>query len=245
MFVTRLHTDIDVYQRFQQEYQASGQLAPSILGLCDNVDYCLPPTMCYHTFGQYRGRSVGHNGVDVVTAKGKAFRFESRYATSLERLWDFTIREVVFLGERAEVLEARQRLMGRVFALIDELGLSGWCEVGNDPFFCEPDGDASRASAQRFMELKYELRLNAGTDRSIAVGSFNFHDDFFGTRFGITLESGSPTASGCAGFGIERLVHAYACQHGADPADWPSSVSGAIRGWPGWGGTGQEWSCRS
>lgn len=230
MFVTRLHTDIDIYRRFQEEYQQHGQLDPTMLKLCGNLDYCLPPTMCFHTFGHYRGRQVGIDGLDVVTAKGKAFRFESRYATSLERLWDFTIREMVFLGARAEVLRARRQLMATVFAFIEELGLSGRCEVGNDPFFCDPDTDYERVAAQRFMELKYELQLNAGVGRSIAVGSFNFHDTFFGERFGISLATGKPTVSGCAGFGIERLVHAFACQHGLDPGDWPSSVTAGISG---------------
>lgn len=226
MFVTRLHSDVDVYRDFQQEYRQAGRLIPEALGQCRNVDYCLPPTMCFHTFGHYRG-SLAADDLHVVTAKGKSFRFESRYATTMERLWDFTIREVVFLGDRAPVLEARKRLMDRVFAFIAELGLAAECEVGNDPFFCEPDGDVGRVSTQRLLELKYELRLPVSADRSIAVGSFNFHDSFFGKAFAISRPSGDPAMSGCAGFGIERLVYAFLCQYGMDQRSWPPAVGAA------------------
>ncbi len=226
MFVTRLHSDVDVYREFQQEYRQAGRLVPEMLRQCRNVDYCLPPTMCFHTFGHYRG-TLAADDLQVITAKGKSFRFESRYATTMERLWDFTIREVVFLGNRAPVVAARKRLMDRVFAFIAELGLAARCEVANDPFYCEPDGEVGRVSTQRLLELKYELRLPVSADRSIAVGSFNFHDNFFGQAFAISQPAGEPAVSGCAGFGIERLVYAFLCQYGLDQRTWPPAFAGA------------------
>lgn len=228
MFVTRLHADIDVYHDFQREYRAAGRLDPRVLGHCDNVDYCLPPTMCFHTFGQYRGRTIGSDGVTVITAKGKSFRFESRYAASIERLWDFTIRETVVLGPRSEVLAARRRLMDRALEFVESLGLSGHCEVGNDPFFCEPGATPARTSSQRLMELKYELRLTIAGGRTVAAGSFNRHDDFFGRSFGIRLANGDTTSSACTGFGIERFVYAFLSQYGPDTAQWPAHVAAAV-----------------
>lgn len=227
MFVTRLHSDVDTYREFHESYRRSGRLPESVLSLCDGVDYCLPPTMCFHTFGQHRAATVDidHGGV-VVTSRGKSFRFESRYAISLERLWDFTIREIVFMGVHDFVLKARQEFMAAVFDLVDELGLSGHCEVANDPFFCGAE-TAERVSAQRLMELKYELRLDIGDGRTVAAGSFNFHGDFFGKSFAIEGSGGNPVDSGCVGFGLERLAFAFVCQHGPDPAEWPSDVRSA------------------
>jgi seryl-tRNA synthetase len=219
MFVTRLHEDLEVYRDFQSSYQRDGRLDSALLRHCHEVDHCLPPTMCYHTFGHYRDRVFGA-GPHVVTSRGKSFRHESRYARGLERLWDFTIRETVFLGDRSQVLDARERLMELVFALLDELGMVGFCEVGNDPFFVGEDTSA-RTWSQRMLELKYEVRLQVSPDRTVAVGSFNFHDDFFGRNFNITRDGTEPLASGCAGFGLERLLFAVLCQHGPDPAGWP------------------------
>jgi seryl-tRNA synthetase len=222
MFVTRLRNDVDVYRAFQHGYAGAG-IDSTVLDLAGNVDYCLPPTMCYHTFQQYSGRELAADRLHVVTSRGKSFRFEAGYATTLERLWDFTIREIVFLGSREDVLNARELFMRKVFAFVDALGLSGSCEVGNDPFFCGAD-TSQRIWSQRLMELKYELRLDVAPEKTIAVGSFNFHDDLFGRAFAIDHGGGGPIRSGCVGFGLERLVYAFLCQYGLERDDWPDRV---------------------
>jgi hypothetical protein len=225
MFVTRLHNDMDVYRAFMKEYEGNPQITSGVFAHCRNHDYCLPPTMCYHSYHQHRGRQL--EGDIVVTARGKSFRFESRYSSGLERLWDFTIREIVFMGRQEFVLECRQHFMRQAFSLMDELGLSGSCEVANDPFFVNTD-TAGKIGSQRMMELKYELNLNVGPDDAIAVGSFNYHGNFFGQNFRITRETGKPVATGCVGFGLERLVYAFLCQHGLDSNEWPQAVRSAL-----------------
>ena len=227
MFVTRLHNDIDVYRNFLERYGGRG-LDSAVLRSCENVDYCLPPTMCYHTFQQHSGRTLDGDRLHVVTSRGKSFRFEAGYATTLERLWDFTIREIVFMGARQQVIEARDRFMRKIFRFMEDLGLSGCCEVGNDPFFGGTDA-SEQIWSQRLLELKYELRLDVAPDRSIAVGSFNFHDDLFGRRFGIDHGTDGPVRSGCVGFGLERLVYAFLCQFGTDAAAWPATVREGVR----------------
>jgi seryl-tRNA synthetase len=184
--------------------------------------------MCYHTFNQYAGGRLAIP-VAVVTARGKSFRYEGRYHASLERLWDFTIREIVFLGERAEVLACRQRFLERAVELVERLGLSGRCEVATDPFFGAADS-ADRTSAQRLLELKYELRLDVAPDSTIAVGSFNFHDQHFSTAFGITGRDGELLWSGCVGFGLERLAYAFVCQYGLDQSGWPAEFRSDFTG---------------
>lgn len=221
MFVTRLHNDIDVYQAFRSEYAAEKRITRNLFTHCQNHDYCLPPTMCYHTYHQLRDSVVPANR--VVTAKGKSFRFEAKYYRGLERLWDFTIREIVFLGSREFVLESRESFMRASFALMEEFGLRGFGEVANDPFFVTQD-TAGKIFNQRMMELKYELRLNVDCDRTIAAASFNFHEQFFGDAFKMAREDKSTVVTGCVGFGIERLVYAFLCQFGLDRSQWPEAV---------------------
>lgn len=226
MFVTRLHGDVDTYHGFQRDYGVGGRpLDADVLATCDDVELCLPPTMCFHTFSQFSGTRLGALENRVVTARGKAFRFESRYATSLERLWDFTIREIVLLGSRTFVLEQRQTVIDAVCDMVGRLGLSATCEVANDPFFTEDT--SGKIVAQRLLELKYELRLALADGGSLAAGSFNYHDDFFSSRFGI-MQGDEAARSGCVGIGLERFAYAFVCQHGTDPADWPPSVRTAL-----------------
>lgn len=218
MFVTRLHNDADGYDDFLAACEDCGGLPPNLFEFCGNDDYCLPPTMCYHTFQQMAGRRL--ISAEAVTARGKSFRYESRYHRGLARLWDFTIREIVFFGDRPFVLDARQRVMNDAFTLMEELRLSGYCSVANDPFFGGGDA-ATRIAAQQMMALKYELRLDIGPQETIAVGSFNLHERHFTDAFDIASTADEATFSGCVGFGLERLTYAFVCQHGSDPQGWP------------------------
>ncbi len=213
MFVTRLHNDVDVYRAFLADYEGQKHISPSVFSYCHNHDFCLPPTMCYHTFHQLRDRRIEDNL--VVTSRGKSFRFESKYSSGLERLWDFTIREIVFLGTREFVLSSRQQFMRHAQALVEELGLCGYCEIAHDPFFVGPQ-TVDKILSQKLMELKYELRIQVDPHKSIAVGSFNYHDTFFGQRFQLSQDGKTPLVTGCVGFGLERLVYAFLCQHGLD-----------------------------
>lgn len=227
MFATRLRADVDTYREFVGDLRAGADIGAEILDRCAEVAYCLPPTMCYHTFNQFAGRALPPE-LSVVTARGKSFRHEARYHRTLARLWDFTIREIVFFGSRDEVLTARARFLDRIHDVVDVLELSGRCEVASDPFFCAADSGA-RSSSQRLLELKYELQLDIGPDEAIAVGSFNFHERFFGQSFDITLADGHTIPhTGCVGFGLERLAFAVICQHGVDAAAWPAGMRQAL-----------------
>ncbi|MFF1832862.1 hypothetical protein ACFVXE_01385 [Streptomyces sp. NPDC058231] len=226
MFVSRLHGDADAYRGFLDTIADGGDLSEGLRAHGGGFDHCLPPTMCFHTYHQYADRPLP-SGSLVVTSRGKSFRHESRYSRSLERLWDFTIREIVFLGSPEFVLGARTRLMERTYALVESLGLGGRCEVAGDPFFLN-DATAARAWSQRLLELKYELRLPLDGERDVAVGSFNYHEQLFGKSFGIRSSTDEAVFTGCAGFGLERFAYAFLCRHGVDPADWPAAVREAV-----------------
>ncbi|MFF3411787.1 hypothetical protein ACFYW8_37605 [Streptomyces sp. NPDC002742] len=231
MLVSRLHGDVDSYDAFLHTLAGSvgeedGNLVAALRAHTGDTDHVLPPTMCFHTYHQYAdGPPPAPN--TVVTSRGKVFRYESRYRRSLERLWDFTIREIVFLGSPEFVLTSRSRLMERAFAFTESLGLGGRCEVAGDLFFLNRAA-ADRAWSQRLLEMKYELRLPLDDERDVAVASFNYHEQFFGKSFGICVDGERPVFTGCAGFGLERLAYAFLCRHGVGPARWPAHVRAAV-----------------
>lgn len=230
MFATRLHADIDIYREFLGALPGAAgerELEQLVLDHCDSAEYSLPPTMCYHTFQQFAQQNLD-SGSAVVTARGKSFRHEGRYRDGMERLWDFTIREIVFLGPREFALSCRDRFLRLTAELFDELDLMGHCEIADDPFLGDAPADES-AAAQRMLELKYEMRLSVAPDRTVAVASFNRHDRHFTEPFGIGLADGGDAHSACVGFGLERLAYAVLCQHGIDPSTWPPLLRGPVR----------------
>lgn len=228
MFASRLHADLDSYQDFLADLPAwtpEAELAGLLLAHSRDADFCLPPTMCYHTFHQLADAPLA-GGDRVVTARGSSFRHEHRYHAGLERLWDFTIREVVFLGTRQFAADCRERFLAAAVALFDELDLAGHCEVAHDPFFGDSARTGPAISSQRLLSLKYEARLAVAPDRDIAVASFNRHETRFGEAFGISGPDGEPVHTACVGFGLERLMYAVLCQHGPDPERWPEPLRG-------------------
>lgn len=184
--------------------------------------HALSPAVCFHTYALLANQTLASSS--IVTARGRCFRYESKNIQTLERLWDFTMREVIFVGPRTWVDEQRARCIEEVKALIGALGLDAWIETANDPFF------ATAFVAKRYHQLmtraKYELRLglpDADPNRSVAAASFNVHGDFFGRSFGIT-SGGESACTGCLAFGIERWVWALYSQLGPDMAIWPAPV---------------------
>jgi seryl-tRNA synthetase len=221
MFVARLHADLDSYTAFLCDDDIARGDFGGLLAYCADVEYCLPPTMCFHTYHQLRDTPLRSDSL-VITSRGKSFRYESRYHRTLERLWDFTIREIVFLGSRDFVLDCRRRFLDASIALVEELGLTGYCETANDPFFLGES--AQHAWSQRLLELKYELRLGVDQEEAVAVASFNFHERFFGDSFAIGHADGGAVHTACVGFGLERFAYAFLCHHGLEPHAWPNDM---------------------
>ena len=216
-FLHHLHNDINNYVNFKEFYNENDTIDKTLLG---KTDYCLPPTMCYHTYRQLEGKKISNS---VFTAKGKAFRYENKYANTIERLWDFTIRETVFFGSYAYVSDIKHKIMKFAQDLVNELDLTGFYRNANDPFFMDENA-AHKAKFQKKLDSKVELCLNIRTDKTIAVGSINFHDSFFCRNFDIKKDGDGEFVSGCTGFGLERFVYAFVCQHGLDSKKWPLSI---------------------
>ncbi|MGH9201744.1 MAG: hypothetical protein ACRD2A_10980 [Vicinamibacterales bacterium] len=188
--------------------------ATSIVGDANGRSYCLSPAVCYHAYEQFTGQRFDRP--HTITAESPCFREADRKTGGAGRLWEFTMREVVFVGAPAWVTACRDEWMSRTSHFAASLGLNGSLEPATDPFF----GDAGRGKRllQQLKELKYELRLPVAQDR-LPVASFNLHETFFGQRFAMTLPDGTDAHSACVAFGLERWVLAFLEQHGLAAAN--------------------------
>ena len=110
---------------------------------------------------------------------------------------------------------------------LTEVGLAYRVESANDPFFI---GEfRQQALFQSAFQLKYEIRAQLPFSVStLAVGSYNYHQDFFGRNLNITLPDGSPVHTGCVAFGLERIALAFLAQFGLDTEQWPEAVRKAF-----------------
>ncbi len=99
--------------------------------------------------------------------------------------------------------------------------------TASDPFFVAPDALA-KTYFQLSSETKYEVSLPLPDGSRLAVGSLNYHTDFFGRAFNVSVENSGPMHSVCIAFGLERWVHAFLAQHGTDEKQWPAPVRRAM-----------------
>jgi seryl-tRNA synthetase len=154
---------------------------------------------------------------------GKCFRYEASNLRDLRRLWDFTMREVVFLGGREQVLEKRARGVDLVGEFLESHRIAAEIRTASDPFFIAPDAVA-KTYFQLSSDTKYEVAAALPNGQRLAVGSLNYHTDFFGRAFDVTVDGGGYMHSVCIAFGLERWVYAFLVQHGNDPRAWPEPV---------------------
>jgi seryl-tRNA synthetase len=222
-FATHLHTDLDAIDHFAREAGCNedGELHAPPDSFAP-VKALLSPAVCYHLYFALADQTLPEGGV-TATAVGNCFRHEAINLTSLERLWNFTMREVIFVGLKEFVLDNREVARQRMAKFFEQIGLAYRVESANDPFFI---GEFRKQVAfQSAFQLKYEIRARLPfNDSTLAVGSYNYHQDFFGRRLNIRLPDGSPAHTGCVAFGLERIVYAFLAQFGLDPLNWPEPV---------------------
>ena len=176
------------------------------LGKCSPVREVLTPAACYHFYVLFQGASLESSL--YLTTVATCFRREAYYRP-LERQWNFTMREIVCIGTAEEVKEFLASHRARLERFFSKIDLPIAWQNATDPFF-----DPSRNPkfiAQKLDPVKTEIVFGG----ELAIGSINFHRNFFGETFGIRRE-GEAAFSGCVAFGVERWLFALLSRFGPD-----------------------------
>jgi seryl-tRNA synthetase len=224
-FASHLREDLEVIDGFRARHDSLDGLDDHALSDMVTPEVCLSPAVCYHIYHLHQNQTLPVHGTAHGVC-GSCFRYEAGNTSDLRRLWDFTMREVVFMGTREDVLQRRQTGIEKVADLLDQHRLAGEIRTASDPFFVAPDA-AAKTYFQLSSETKYEISLLLPASERIAVGSLNYHTDFFGRAFTIDVDGRGPMHSVCIAFGLERWVHAFLAQHGEHPEHWPAIVRDA------------------
>lgn len=187
--------------------------------LLQMTDVALAPAACYPLYPTCAGTLPP--GGRHVTLMGWAYRHEPSIEPT--RMRAFRVRELVRLGRPEEVTTWRDHWMAHGVDLLRALGLPAELQVAADPFF----GRAGKmlAAGQIEQRLKFEVVVPVISDeKPTACCSFNYHQDKFGSVFGIHSADGAVAHSGCLGYGMERVTIALFRTHGFDVSEWPSDV---------------------
>jgi len=181
----------------------------------------LVPAACYPAYPAIAQRGRLPKG-GLTLDLGPSYVFRNEPSGDPARLQMFHQYEMVRMGEAEEVLDWRETWMRRASNILAEVGLNYTLDTATDPFFGR--GGKLLAKAQREQRLKFELLAPIASPQPTAVTSFNYHQEHFGSAFGIQLHDGRVASTACLGFGSERITLALFKAHGMDIKAWPASV---------------------
>jgi hypothetical protein len=158
----------------------------------------------------------------VFYVTGKCFRNEGANIEELNRLNEFTMSEIVFIGTDELIREGIARAKRLWEFWIKIFNLNCKIETANDSFF------AGNYKKLKFFQLignaKEEFKLLLPhSDKYIAAASANYHRTQFTKRYNIKSDKGY-CHSACIAFGIERLTYALLCQKGIDIDKWDQAT---------------------
>jgi len=177
----------------------------------DGVKDVLTPAACYHFYVQFRGHEL--QSAKYVTARANCFRREAYYSP-LQRQWSFAMREIVCIGTADEVKDFLSRYQDKCEQFFKDIGLPVEFQNATDPFF-NPSKNP-KYILQKLDPVKTEMVYQ--TD--LAIGSINFHRNYFGEAFEISRD-GKEAFSGCVAFGLERWIYAWLHHFGFEEHNWP------------------------
>jgi len=180
----------------------------------------LTPAACYPVYPMLADAALPPQGrlIDVMS-----YCFRHEPSDDPARMQSFRMHEQVRAGNEESVIAWRERWVPRAEAFTAALGLDGRVELASDPFFGR--GGTMLAVNQRDRRLKLEIVVPiASEERPTPIISLNYHEDHFGTAFGIVTADGRPAHTSCVGFGLERMALALFRRHGFDRPAWPASV---------------------
>ena len=185
------------------------------------TDLVLTPAACYPLYPLVAARgAVPANGVAFDVAS-YCFRRETSHEPG--RLQSFRMREYVCVGTPESALAFRKRWIERASDLAQRLALPYRLAAASDPFF----GRAGKmmAMSQVEQELKFELLIPVNSEEEpTACMSFNYHQDHFGTTWGLRTDAKEVAHTACVAFGLDRLGLALFATHGLDLQKWPASA---------------------
>jgi len=189
------------------------------------VDLVLSPAACYPVYPMAASRGAVPLGGLRFDVACDCFRREP--SKHLDRLQSFRMREFVCIGSAQEVVRFRARWQDHAQRLADELSLPYRIAAASDPFFGRVGQVMAVAQIQQ--SLKFELLIPVySAEQPTACMSFNYHQDHFGTTWGLRDEGGAVVHTGCVAFGMDRLAVALFRTHGLDTGKWPAAVRKAL-----------------
>ncbi|MDO8281294.1 MAG: hypothetical protein Q7U10_01500 [Thermodesulfovibrionia bacterium] len=219
-FGYRLPPHYEKIKSFAETAKEKKLTAPEDCGILEPTGFILEPFVCHNIYRSLKNERI--DGGRVISAQGKCYRYEGFRFSPLLRQWEFSMREIVLVGEHDFVVKTRQRGIELTQEMVSELDIDANLQIATDPFFVSTA--ASARTFQMMQSTKLELLLRIDDGKRTAAVSFNIHGKHFTTPMKIYDKDGVELETSCLAYGIERWMAAFIARWGEDPAKWPDFV---------------------
>ncbi len=161
----------------------------------------MSPSACLHFYPLIEGSHIEQK---IMTTLTQVYRYEDGRFNSGSRLWEFNVREIVFIGKEKFVEEMLQMVMERALDYAKCIDPVAYIKVASDLFYPNRKNEL-KGLMQKKNKLKQELVLHI-EGKEVAAASFNYHNNHFSKPF--RFDGDGSIVSGCVGFGMERWISA-------------------------------------
>jgi len=159
----------------------------------------LTPAACLHFYPMLEGQIINEK---IITTRARVYRYEGNRHNEVGRYWDYTVREIVFVGSpefvRNKLAEMQEKALDYARKITDQAQLVSASDV-----FFDNRRNALKKKLQIANDKKVELIIPIDGE-DVAVSSFNYHGNHFSMPF--SFDNNNTIVSGCVGFGLERWL---------------------------------------
>lgn len=159
----------------------------------------LTPAACLHIYPMLEGKKIQNQ--NIIT-KARVYRYEGNRYNETGRFWDYTVREMVFVGSVDYVRKMLKEIMDKTITYAKNITPKAKLVQSSDVFFSCKRNEIKK-KLQLANEKKFEVIIPIDGE-DVAVASFNFHGNHFSMPF--HFDQKGSIVSGCVGFGLERWL---------------------------------------
>ena len=185
----------DNYNRVSNKHSISDEMIV-------NSKMYFTPAACLHLYPMLENSIINELN---LTTNARVYRYENKQFNSSTRLWDFSVRELVFIGNREYVQSMLDRFMDITKEFSDKMTLPVNITSAIDNFYPSKKNKV-KEKLQKSNPFKHEALCKI-SDEDIAIASFNYHGTHFSKAF--NFDNNNSVVTGCVGYGLERWVSAF------------------------------------
>ncbi len=161
----------------------------------------MSPSACLHFYPLLENQKISEK---IMTTLTQVYRYEEADFSERSRLWEFNVREMVFVGSNDYVSEMLTLVLGKALDFAKTIDTEAYVRVASDIFYPNRTNEI-KGLIQKKNKLKQELVMHID-GHEVAVASFNHHHNHFSKPF--NFQGDGTIVSGCVGFGMERWISA-------------------------------------